>query len=212
MKEITTTVYEYDELGECAKEAARDWYRGWAFDDEWWDGCYETAETAAKLLGITIRRRPTTRMDGTPGHGSPKIFFSGFCSQGDGACFEGDYRYVWGSVATVRKEFPRDGELLGIAKALQKVQMRNSYKLQASAEQRGHYYHSGCMHVEVDREDGREIAADGDSIVEQCLRDFADWIYDLLRTEYDYRNSDEQVAEMIRVNEYTFTESGRRFG
>lgn len=33
-----------------------------------------------------------------------------------------------------------------------------------------------------------------------------------LQSEYEYVNSDEQIDESIRANEYTFTESGKRFG
>jgi hypothetical protein len=46
MKTITTTVYEFNELSDKAKEKARDWYRDGAFLDEWWLFTYEDAERA----------------------------------------------------------------------------------------------------------------------------------------------------------------------
>ena len=41
------------------------------------------------------------------------------------------------------------------------------------------------------------------------LRSFADWIYRQLKEEYEYRMSDENVDESIRINEYEFDENGR---
>ena len=45
----------------------------------------------------------------------------------------------------------------------------------------------------------------------KTLRAFADWIYLQLQNEYEYQNSDEQVAETIEANEYEFTVDGKRF-
>ena len=51
MKTITTTVYEFDELSDDAKEKAREWYRAGALDYDWWDAVYEDARQA----GIEIK-------------------------------------------------------------------------------------------------------------------------------------------------------------
>ena len=40
----------------------------------------------------------------------------------------------------------------------------------------------------------------------------ARWLYCQLEAEYDHLTSDEAIEEGIIVNEYTFTEAGRRFG
>ena len=45
-----------------------------------------------------------------------------------------------------------------------------------------------------------------------ALRDLARWLYQQLEAEYDHLTSDESIEEGIIVNEYTFTEAGRRFG
>ncbi len=42
--------------------------------------------------------------------------------------------------------------------------------------------------------------------------DLARWHYRQLEAEYDQLASDEAIEERIIVNEYTFTEAGRRFG
>lgn len=50
MKNIVTTVYNFNELDEKAKEKARDWYRVGGLDYEWWDSTYEDAKT----IGLEI--------------------------------------------------------------------------------------------------------------------------------------------------------------
>jgi hypothetical protein len=52
MKTITTIVYTFDELGDTAKDRARDWYREGLFDDGYW---YECAMEEAKTVGLKIK-------------------------------------------------------------------------------------------------------------------------------------------------------------
>jgi hypothetical protein len=44
MRTIEVRLYQYDELGEDAKEKARQWYLEGAFDYDWWAYTYEDAE------------------------------------------------------------------------------------------------------------------------------------------------------------------------
>lgn len=207
---METTVYKFDELSDTAKERAREWYREGALDYDWWDFVYEDAANIADRLGIELRQKPVKLMSGKTRY-DPCIWFRGFCSQGDGACWEGTYSYKKGSVKAVKEYAPQDEELHRIAQALYEIQRRYFYKVSAKAGHRGHYYHSYCMDIDVDV-DGRHNcdfsdAADG---VRELLRDFADWIYKQLETEHDYRMSDECVDEDIRANEYEFEEDGSR--
>lgn len=48
--------------------------------------------------------------------------------------------------------------------------------------------------------------------VQGVFRNFADWIYRQIEEQWDYLNSDEAVDETITSNEYTFLESGSRWG
>lgn len=196
-------IYTFDELSEAAKEKAREWYRDGQLDYGWWDSVYEQADTAAKHLGIDIDRK---------GKHTPAIYFSGFWSQGDGACFEGSYRYKKGWLSALLHEFgPGDtlNELLSIGLALQEIQSKQFYKLEATCRHRGHYQHSGCMSVEVTHADSmyRDIG-DAEDGIRDLMRDFADWIYDCLEKEHDWLTSDEQVDEALLANEYTFNEDG----
>ncbi len=208
MKVRQTNVYEFDELDERAKERARDWWRTNGLQYEWWEFTYEDCVEAAKCLGIEIGNRAGRNMRGEATVGSPNIFFSGFSSQGDGACFEGAYGYHKGWREALAGYAPEDKELLSIGEALQSTQRSAFWGITASTRHSGHYYHSGCMLVEVRCD--REIGNDAEAAVRYALRDFADWIYRNLREEYEYLMSDESVDETIRVNEYEFYESGER--
>lgn len=190
MREVVSKVYKFDELSDDAKEKAREWYRNGSLDYDWYNSVYEDAKTCGALIGIEI----------------DKIYFSGFSSQGDGACFEGEYQYKKGALKAIKEHAPKDTELHNIAMELQKEQRKHFYSLGARAEHSGYYYHSGCMHVDVFNRDGD---IDNDVITDQ-LRYFADWIYSQLEKEYDFLNSDAQVDESIIANEYEFTEEGER--
>lgn len=196
-------IYTFDELSDAAKEKAREWYRNGQLDYDWWDSVYEQADTAAKHLGIDIDRK---------GKHTPAIYFSGFWSQGDGACFEGSYRYKKGWRSALLHEFgPGDtlNELLSIGQSLQEVQSKQFYKLEATCRHRGRYQHSGCMVIDVEHADDRyRDIGDAEDEITTLLRDFADWIYGRLEQEHDWLTSDEQVDESIRANEYTFNEDG----
>lgn len=211
MRVVETNVFQYDELDDRAKERARDWYSRHVFEDSCdWEFVYEDAANVAEILGIDLRQRRVQLMGG--GHRyEPSIYFSGFWSQGDGACFEGTHRYAKGATKKIREYAPQDKELHSIADELQAVQKRHFYKLVASMSHTGHYCHSGCMSVEVYHIDDeyRDIG-DAEDDIRQLMRDFADWIYDRLESEYDYQTSDEAVEEAIRANEYEFDENGER--
>lgn len=194
----TVTLYTYDELSDEAKEKAREWYNraseGDNFFAEWVE---EDATRMGALMGIEVDR----------------IYWSGFWSQGSGACFKGSYSYKKGGAKAIKAE-TNDAELLRIATELQNVQRRAFYGLTAGMRQSGHYMHSGCMRVEVEKLDSNDNAISFTSSEEdditQAMRDFADWIYWKLELAYEDSVSEEVVAENIRCNEYTFTEDGKR--
>ena len=211
MRVVETNVFQYDELDDRAKERAREWYSRHVFEDSCdWEFVYEDAAEVADILGIDLRQRRVQLMGG--GHRyEPSIYFSGFWSQGDGACFEGTYRYAKGATKKIREYAPQDKELHRIADELQAVQRKHFYHLIASMNHTGHYRHSGCMSVEVEHtEDAYRDIGDAEDDIRQLMRDFADWIYDRLESEYDYQTSDEAVEEAIRANEYEFDEEGER--
>lgn len=98
---IETTVYTYAELSDAAKAKARDWYRDMSRDDSFWhESTIENMVETLNAMGFSI---DTARGSKT----TPAIFFSGFWSQGDGACFEGSWapELLW-SVERFQTEYP----------------------------------------------------------------------------------------------------------
>ncbi len=56
-KQKITTVYQFDELNDEAKEKAREWYRSGALDYEWWESTYEDAARAGlKITAFDLER------------------------------------------------------------------------------------------------------------------------------------------------------------
>ena len=209
MRTQTITIYKFDELSDEAKQTAIDGNRYWNVQDfDWWDSSYEYFAEAAGLFGLDIRQTRKSLMDGTFRY-DPTIFFSGFSSQGDGACFEGEYSYKKGAIKATKQALPTDSYLLRLVRDLQALQQRNFYQLTATVKHRGHYNHSGCMDITVDRADGKAFSGGDEESLKQLFRDFADWIYSHLEKEYDYLTSDESVAESLSANEIEFTEEGQ---
>ena len=188
-------------------------------DYAWWEGVYSDAVEMAALMGIEIGTRRGSK--------DTAISFSGFCSQGDGASFEGTYHYRKGGLKALQSAAPagyKDAdtgqwveqkaniELHEIARTLQQIQRPFLYKLEAVVKQRGHYLHSGCTHIEVTHADSmyRDIG-DAEDGIAQALREFMDWIYARLEAEYDWLNSDKNIEDSIEANECEFREDGTRY-
>ena len=193
---VETKVYEISELSDDAQQAAITSQRDINIGHEWWDSVYEDAKTIGALMGIEI----------------DNIYFSGFCSKGDGACFEGCYEYVKGSRAAVKQHAPKDIELLRIATELAAEQRKCFYQIQASVKQSGHYNHRFCTDIDVSFESpfsGHDYyTQEAEENVIELLRDYMHWIYKRLEADYEYYTSDAAIVETIKANEYEFTEDG----
>lgn len=181
-----TEVFQFNELSDKAKEVARDWFKnGDEFNS---DFILEDAKEAGKILGIDVS----------------KIYFTGFASQGDGACFDGKYKGTEDVLSKIKEYVPTDEKLHDIA-----LLLSLSAPLTATIKQRG-YYHSGCMEITCyggdDEIHGKEV-----ELLEDALKAFADWIYSQLNKEYEWSQSNEHVDEAIIANEYEFTREGKRY-
>ena len=210
---VETTVYQLGELSVEAQEKARAWFRESMDTDGWYEFVYEDFEAICAILGVRLKTR-AVRIRGGGTRQKPCVYFRGFWSQGDGACFETFYSYRKYAPRRIRQYAPQDVELHRIADALQAIQHRNFYQLRAETRHSGHYYHEYCMSVSVERDGptSQDMTADAEEAVIAALRDLARWLYRHLEREYDYLSSDAVVDEAIIANGYTFTETGRRFG
>jgi hypothetical protein len=207
---IETTVYTFDELPtESAKERARDWFREGIESEELTN--YDDWEAIAAILGIEFKTRPVNLYGGGVRY-EPAIGWSGFSSQGDGAHWEGSYSYAKGAPKRIREHAPQDATLHRIADELQAIQRRNGYRLSATVTHNGPYQHSGWMSALVSKDAATELDGLDHDRVARLMRDFADWIYRQIESQWEYLTSAESIAESIRANGYTFTESGKREG
>lgn len=212
-----TTVYQFDELSERAKERAREWYRNGALDYDWWGQVYEQAGEAADLLGLDICQKPVKLMSGKT-RMDPSIWFSGFYCQGSGSAYDGTWYARDLASEKLKAEWPKDTALHTIADALRKVKdtFPRAFAYVKSCRDTSidvevTLYEADAYDEEEEKEPTQEVYSEHEEMVIEALRDFNHWIFRSLEQEYEYLNSDEQVDESIRANEYEFTEEGERF-
>ncbi len=194
MRTETIKIFQFSELDESAKEKARDWYRVNGLDYEWWDCTIDDIKQALTVIGFY----------------DIDVYFSGFCSQGDGACFIGRYSYEKGALQKVKKDYPQWAELHQLTESLQALQKRYFYQLAFDLVKNGcRYSHEYSVSVGyAERMDGKEINELVFGDIQEITREFMHHIYKPLESEYDYLQSDEMVDDSITANEYEFTETG----
>lgn len=194
MKTIEIQLYKFEELSEAAQKHTIDKNRNFNVDGNFWsDNEIDFFKEAGAIIGIEI----------------DKVYFSGFWSQGDGACFEGFYRYKTGSLKNIKEQYPTLTWLHDTAKSLQDLQKKHFYQLTANVKQRGHYYHSHCTQIDVDTlNSDRYLTGDTEQDLIDILRSFMDDMYNSLEKEFDSLTTDEAVKESLISNEYDFTSEG----
>jgi hypothetical protein len=142
------------------------------------------------------------------------IYFSGFCSQGDGAMFE-----YGGITDKLIDEFIAQLELSPLRKKI----VKDIFYFSGSGRQHGHYYHEKCCWHIINIEctyayrEGYypnidefmyELQVDFDAYVREKYIDLAQELYQSLEDEYEWHTSDEAIEERLIEGEYEFTENG----
>ena len=208
------TEFEFSELSDCAKDKAREQYRGGNYPEyDWWDSVYEDATRMGALMGVHINTTTRKTRLGRDIH-EIDISFSGFWSQGDGASFAGGYQYVPDAIGKIKAEC-NDEELLRIASELTILQLtrrlQGKHFFGATVTKSGRFSHSGGMdaNVNVEDEDEDEDITGLEEDVTRLMRDFADWIYRQLKDEYDYLTSDECIDQYLNDSDDLYDEDGR---
>lgn len=203
MKTKIINLYEFNELSESAKEKARDWWREASSGDIFWaEGIVSEARQQANLMGFNVE----------------KILWSGFYTQGSGACFIGEWNaknVLADRVASEWGECDSTTEIKQIAEKF--AELANKFpELQAKISHRGRYFHEYSVDYDFyffDTETGEEKNWPENfqekEFKETCAKLFR-WIYRQLEKEYEYQNSAECIDELLVINNYTFTEQGKR--
>ena len=219
MRTIETTVYQFTELSDAAKEKAREWYRRAQDGDNFFaESVIEDAAQIAEMMGIDLRQR-SVRLMGGGTRLEPAVYWSGFWSQGDGACFEGDWHACNvkpGGVAAHVGDSEQCREVKRIAAEFERLAAEFPCA-DFQVAHRGRYSHEHSVEFDFTLGRGHELtdeqaarADDAEEELAEAARDFMRWIYRQLEKEYEYTRSDEQVDESIIANEYEFEEDGSR--
>lgn len=206
--------YRFSELSDRAKQRALDkHYASFEPYTDWYHSVYEMAIEDGKEKGFGI----------------DEIQFSGFWSQGDGACWEGYINLKkW---ATTTASDPSDPKLLMYMEIAEDGWAIEEVKIMRD---RISYHHEGTMKLITElscyARDDTDLMASGlfegkpvlslweaigsdflDELEKDILesaKDYARKIYRMLEGEYEYLTSDEYISEMCDANDWFFNEEG----
>lgn len=188
---------KYQDLSEERKEQERQEYRQYGLNYDWWAGVYDYAHDTAAKFGLDI----------------DDIFFSGFWSQGDGACFTGDFRFKPCVVAELPEKVRDIYKTLHEVDSLLKIAVPHFIWV-VDITHTGRYSHEYTMQIDtnisadIDDPVGGEgtaletIMKETEQGVAEALRDYARWIYSILEEEYEHLTSDETIDELLHDEEY----------
>lgn len=161
-------------------------------DHDWWNYVYDSFKEDVQSFEVEATR----------------MYFSGFWSQGDGACFEGLIRNMRKFVDAVGGPFKAYAEML----YLEDISMSWSHK--------GHYYHEHCLAFSINDErpaTGSDttqermqavLMREDDQLLTSLEQDVVVWVkakcrelYSQLEEEYDHQTSDEAILDTLEAND-----------
>jgi hypothetical protein len=165
--------------------------------DDWYDCVYADFREDMKAVGISVTR----------------MYFTGFWSQGDGACFEGSMEDTLKYLDHHHKDqYPMIRKLLGY-----------EGEVYVNCSHRGNYYHQYCIefwadsdtltgivdqptefHTTIVEQWQEQLTDEMDAFEKDIIEQWRSYMQDLyfkLEAEYDYLVSDEAVWETIEANE-----------
>ena len=196
-------------LSKERRDALLEKHRDTNVHDEWWDSVYEMFVEDCAEKGIEVDTHPIRTVGGKTVLRRRSIYFSGFWSQGDGACFGG-----------------RVNNWIKFFEAMKRPDLVTLYQktdegLTLTWSHEGRYYHANCVsfsgelcldNPHDDDEDpllhaAWNIAYEEGYVFDKLEETFAEFVrdlmhdlYKLLEEEHDYLTSDEAIAEYILDN------------
>lgn len=188
MQQITVNTYNFDELGQEAQKTALESFRDINVDsDGWSEDVIENFKNKLEALGYE----------------NITVYYSGFWSQGDGACFIGR---------------------VDLTKWLKAHKLANKYRAlyndteaySINITHQSHYYHATSTTVEDGyyssgkSEKSEKQFAEVVGLIEAEREELGNALYKELEQEYDFLTSDEVIKDTILVNEYQFLADGKR--
>lgn len=209
METITKTykVYEFDELDPKTRERVVDKFRDINTDYYWSEVTIWDQKDELKKFGFD----------------AVEIYFTGFWSQGDGACFVGNL-----DNEGLLKFLTESKELSKYPRLVRAIKNDTIYvNIKITHTDRYCHENSTTIADYTEMQDNSELSG-------KLLEDYTKWyesfdargpqnesigwyydkcreFYSQLQDEYDFRTNDDSVIDTIRANEYQFLEDGTLF-
>lgn len=195
---MTDVLARFKALPQDAQDEILEKHRDWNVDGgyDWWENVYNDFREDMEAKGVFVER----------------MYFSGFWSQGDGACFEG---HVQDWPLFIRSNFT------GEEAELHLLIHREAEAFSLAWHHRGHYYHENCTRFVAEfyldePYDPAEQPLRAAVIaglkrewentnffdqVEEIMKSHMRQLYKNLEEEHDYLTSDEAVLESLISND-----------
>lgn len=212
---------------------AKDWLRDANTQDEWWECTYETWKDALDQIGFTDA---DIRFRGFSSQGDGASFTSGIDVDRIVSFFTTDIKpkdcidmatdpttgHVYSLFGHDEDFRPWIVEKVGGKITNPKYRfvkwVANTGYFSVSVDRISHQYsHWATCRVDINwsgntKPRTEQLLCDFRDDLERLRKDLSQAIYSALEAEYDYRCSDEQLAEMAEANDFTFAVDGRREG
>jgi hypothetical protein len=150
------------------------------------------------------------------GFSDVKIYYSGFYSQGDGACLTGRYSYDSIGLDWIKENWPEIPcyDTIQALQELGKV-LYIDYDTTPKIYHSGRYYHSNTMYTEYDSSyQPDNLLPKIDSLLDEFLgyaKELAGYLYEMLEDDYNDCSSEESIIEFYNANDYEFYADGTKF-
>lgn len=200
MRIAEVRVYPFSELRDDVKEVVIQKYRETQLDYDWWDFVENDWITFLEVYGFD----------------NPKIAFSGFWSQGDGAsftCDNIDFHNLMDQVLGCDDYRWGDAKHFVLCSRAYEANLLSAHVLRTDS----HYSHERTIAISLCDEfnvpsSGANNMSRASEYVEEWLDDkiieLSRRIYADLEKEYEWLSSDEQISETLSEDCFEFTSAG----
>ena len=188
VKQILKTVYELDEVKQKAIE--KNFYINVDYPD-WCDFIIEDWKNKLEKIGFE----------------NINIYYSGFCSQGDGACFDADI-----DVDKIAN-YLQSKNLINEDEKNKFIDLQDDFYLTIKSSHNCRYCHENSRYTDLDcfyvnNEDDKIFLHNIELMIEELRVDLCKDIYQDLYNEFYFLVSDDAIYNTLKDFDYLFNEDG----